>query len=120
MTALQLRIYETVTQRPNGDRDTQRHPSSAFEVVLVNGDKRTTIFKNDQYDHWWSTIQGNRLTYLKEAMDAASRMAETLGGCEIIGIDVTHIESEIMELQKRINSDMRKLNELKVKYGKIE
>ncbi len=113
---MQIRVYETVSQMPNGDRDTQRHPCSKFEVVLVNGDKRSTIFKNDQFDGNWVSIIGSREAYLKEAMDKAEEFALTMGACEIVGVNATKHEKEIMDLEHKIKLDQAHLAELKRRY----
>jgi hypothetical protein len=109
---MQIRVYEEVTQKPNGDRDTRTHPCSAFKVVLVNGDRRTTIFKNNQFDPWWTHINGTRTEYLNAAMKAAEDMAKTLGGCEIVGIELTKHEQEILNLQESIKRDQQKLDKM--------
>lgn len=110
---MQIRIYETVSQKPNGDRDPHTHPCSAFEVVLVNGDRRSTIFKNDQFDPWWTHINGTREQYLAEATKAAEDMAKTLGSCEIVGVQLTKREKEITDLEASIKRDQEKLAKLK-------
>lgn len=110
---MQLRVYETISQHPRGDRDTKLHPSSAFKVVLVGvTGRRTTIFSNDQYDPWWTTINGTREQYLNEAMKAAENMAKTLGAAEIVGVQITRHEVEANELRERIAKDTERLAEL--------
>lgn len=110
---MQIRVYEKVSMMPNGDRDTRTHPSSAFKVVLVNGDRRTTIFTNDQFDHWWTHINGTREEYLAQAMDAAESMAKTLGACEIVGVNLTKKEVRLEELEKIIHDAQHELLTLK-------
>lgn len=110
---MQIRVYEKVSQCPMGDRDTKLHPSSAFTVVLVNGDRRTTIFSNNQYDHWWTSIQGTREEYLQEAMKAAEDMAKTLGACEIVGVNLTKKEVRVEELENIIQKAQDELLALK-------
>lgn len=110
---MQIRIYETVSQKPNGDRDPHTHPCSAFKVVLTNGDRSSTVFENDQFDPWWSHINGTREQYLAEATKFAEDLAKTLGGAEIVGIALTKREKEITDLEARIKHDQQKLQKLK-------
>lgn len=112
---MQIRIYETVDQRPNGDRDPQRHPSSKFEVYLVSGERRTLVFKNDQFDPFYVSIKGTRDQYLSEAMKFARELSQTLGSCEIVGVELTKEEKEIAELEVSIRRDIDRLNKLKKK-----
>lgn len=100
---------------PNGDRDPSTHPSSAFKVVLINGDRKTTIFENNQYDGHWSSIQGTRDDYLAEAMKHANSMAETLGGAEILGVAFTKLETRAEELRANIKRDTKELAEIEAK-----
>lgn len=79
---MKIVIREKVTQQPNGDRDPHRHPSSAFDVILINGDKESVVFGNDQFDPWWTCIKGTRAGHLKEAQTKATEFGETLG-CEV-------------------------------------
>jgi hypothetical protein len=110
---MQIRIYETVSQKPNGDRATKLSPSSSFEVVLINGENRSTIFKNNQFNSFWTYVEGTREQYLAEAMKAAEDMAKTLGGCEIVGVQFTKREKEITDLEASIKRDQEKLQNLK-------
>lgn len=112
---MQIRVYETVSQRPNGDRDTRVHSSSEFRVVLVNGDRRTTVFQNDQFDRHWTSINGTRDEYLRNAMAAASELAKTLGTCEIVGVEITNREKEIADLEVSIERDQARLKKLKAR-----
>lgn len=112
---MQIKIYEKVSMMPNGDRDTRTHPSSAFKVVLINGDRKTTIFKNDQYDGFSSSIQGTRDGYLHEANEAANSLAETLGGAEILGVAFTKLEMRAEELRANIKRDTQELAEIERK-----
>lgn len=112
---MEIRVYERVTMRPRGDRDTRTHPSSAFEVVLVNGDRRSTVYRNDQFDHWWTSINGTREEYLNKAMDAAESLAETLGACEIVGVNATKDEVRAEELRRKIAKDTEELRKLEEK-----
>lgn len=112
---MQIRIYEKITMAPKGDRDPNRHPCSSFIVKLVNGDRVTKVFENDQFDHHWTTIRGKRDEYLKEAMDFASNLAKTLGACEIVGVELTKKEQEIADLEASIARDQKRLSELRKK-----
>jgi len=79
---MHIEIREKVDQQPNGDRDTQRHDSSSFFVVLVNGDKSTIAFQNNQFDAFHCQINGTRAGYLHEAQAWATDFGETIG-CEV-------------------------------------
>lgn len=109
----QLRIYETVSQRPRGDRDMFRHDSSSFEVVLVTKFDRASLATFDQYDFFHSTIRGNRLEYLKKALDYANSVASVFGAAEIIGPELTRKEKEIMDTEAEIRRLNQKLQDLK-------
>lgn len=111
----QIKVYETVTQQPNGDRDVLRHPSSAFEVYLVKDNKRFRVFKNNQFDRFHCHISGTRLEYLNEAMKHAEELALVLDGCEIVGVDLTKDEKRMMELEAEISRLTSELNLLKRK-----
>jgi hypothetical protein len=110
---MKIKIFETVSLMPNGDRDTQRHPSSAFEVVLENdkGDK-FTVFKNNQFDSNWCSIKGSRQGHLNAAFFQAEELATVLGDVEILGPDVTKKEKDIMDIQARIERDKKELERL--------
>lgn len=110
---MEIKIFETVSQQPNGDRDTCRHPSSSFEVVLVNGDIRKVIFKNDQFKPWWCHIEGTRTQYLNEAEEFARDMAKTLGLKGFKSVNMTKREKEIMDTEAEINRLQLKLAKLK-------
>lgn len=110
---MQIRVYEEVTQEPRGDRDPQRHDCSAFSVYLVNGSKRSLIFSNNQFDPNWTTINGSRNEYLREAMKAAETFAETLGGCEIVGVELTKHEVRVKQLEKEIKERQIELDKLR-------
>lgn len=112
---MQIRVYETVTMRPNGDRDPGRHPCSSFDVVLVNGERKFCFFHIDQFNNFNCSIDGTRLSHLKHAMDAADAMARVIGTVEIVGIEVTKLEKEMMDLESSIKRDQIRLNELRRK-----
>jgi len=95
---MKIEIHETVSQQPNGDRDTRRHPSSAFKVVLINGDKKSTLFSNDQFDSFHCHISGTRQGHLNEAQKKALEIGETMG-CEV-NIIPTTAPTEIDMLEK--------------------
>lgn len=107
---MKIEIHETVSQQPNGDRDTRRHPSSSFRVVLINGNKTATLFKNDQFNSFHCHIDGTRQGYLNEAQKKALEIGETMG-CDV-DINPTTIPGEIETLQKRIENDQKRLKEL--------
>lgn len=107
---MNIEIHERITQQPNGDRDTQRHPSSAFKVVLINGNKTATLFQNSQFDNFHCHIRGTRKEYLAEAQKEAKHFAETMG-CDF-NLEPTTIPDEITELQARIKHDQAKLKKL--------
>ncbi len=107
---MRIEIHETVSQQPNGDRDTRRHPSSAFRVVLINGNKTATLFKNDQFDSFHCHISGTRQQYLAEAQKEALHLGETMGA--EVEINPTTVPGEIETLQKRIERDQKRLKEL--------
>lgn len=112
---MQVRVYEKVSQKPNGDRDTNTHPSSEFWVDVVNGKARTTVFKNNQFDSYWTSINGSRKTYLDEAMKFAKDFAVTLGGVEVVGVEDTVTEAKILELEASIAASTAELKRLKEK-----
>lgn len=107
---MRIEIHETVSQQPNGDRDTRRHPSSAFRVVLINGNKTATLFKNDQFDSFHCHISGTRQQYLAEAQKEEKHLAETMGAD--VNLEPTTLPTEIESLQKRIERDQKRLKEL--------
>lgn len=107
---MRIEIHETVSQQPNGDRDTRRHPSSSFKVVLINGNKTATLFKNDQFDSFHCHISGTRQQYLAEAQKEALHLGETMGA--EVEINPTTMPGEIETLQKRIERDQKRLKEL--------
>lgn len=109
---MELRVYETVSQKPNGDRDTRTHPSSSFEVVLVNGDLRSVMFSNDQFDKWWCHINGTRKEYLDEALKKADEIAKTLGGIKVIHPDRTAHEKKVIDVKARIRASQDELKKL--------
>lgn len=112
---MKIIVTEDITMRPNGDRDTNRHPSSAFTVFIEGDDgKRVSVFHNDQYDRWWVHIDGLRIDYLNEANKKAEELSRLLGA-EIVGIEVTSVEKRLMELHdiiKDAHEEIRKLGEL--------
>lgn len=112
---MKIEIHETVSQQPNGDRDTRRHQSSAFKVVLINGDKKSTLFSNDQFNSFHCHIDGTRQSYLNEAQKKALEIGETIG-CEV-NIIPTMAPTEIDMLEKRIAADQKRLKELKAARG---
>jgi len=72
-------IHETVEQRPNGDRATHKSPSSKFEVVLVNSGKQEVLYTADQFDPFYTHIQGTRAEYLETALARQKKLADVLG-----------------------------------------
>ena len=66
---LELREYKEM--RPNGDRDTQRHPCSRWDVVLVDevGGQEMVAQTFSQYDSWYchindrEPVEGEALKY---------------------------------------------------------
>ncbi len=102
-------IREYLTMRPRGDRDTQRHPCYAFEVVLENSNKGSTVvFSNDQHNSWWTTIDGTRDEYLREAQAKALEIADIVG-CPV---DISPNNTEVDTLRIRIAEDTARLQEL--------
>lgn len=110
-----IKVFETVSQEPNGDRDPNRHPCSKFEVVLHNEDtdKSTIVGVFDQYDPWWTHINGTRAEYLDKALSKAKEMSEALGGVKIEGPDLTNHEKAIVDTEKEIKRLQAKLSDLK-------
>jgi hypothetical protein len=107
---MRIEIHESVSQQPNGDRDTQRHPSSAFKVVLINGNKTATLFKNDQFDSFNCHIDGTRQSFLNEAQKEALHFGETME-CDV-DINPSTIPDEVKTLKARIAADQKRLKEL--------
>lgn len=107
---MRIEIHEQVAQRPNGDRDTRRHPSSSFHVVLVNGNKTATLFKNDQFDNFHCSIRGSRASFLEEAQLEAKNFAETMG-CDV-NLEPDTAPMKILELKERIARDQAELDRL--------
>src|SRR5690606_35636015 len=71
-------IEEEVTQRPNGDRDPNRHPCSKFTVSVVRGTEMTTIAVHDQWDPHWTSISGTRSGHLKKAQETVEKWSSIL------------------------------------------
>lgn len=107
---MNIEIHEHIARQPNGYHDTQRHPSSAFKVVLINGNKTATLFQNSQFDNFYFHISGTRKEYLAEAQKEAKHFAETIG-CDF-NLEPTTIQDEITELQARIKHDQAELKKL--------
>lgn len=72
-----------------------------------------TIFENDQYDSVDGSIMGTREAYLQEAMNKADELAVVLGAAEIVGIEATRLEKQMMDLEKIIKESQFELDELK-------
>ena len=107
---MKIHIIEKVCQRPNGDRATTTSPSSVFKVILINGEKNKTLFKNDQFDQFYTSINGKRESYLKEAQAEALEWANLLD-CEV-DIDPTEISEEAEIIKKEIKSLQKRLKQL--------
>lgn len=110
-----IKIYETVTQEPNGDRDISRHPCSKFEVLLFNEELNIShivkIF--DQFDSSWTGIRGTRDGLHKEARSYAESLGLVLNGMKIQDADETKNEKEIMDAQAEIRRLEEKIKDLK-------
>lgn len=107
---MRIEIHEHVTQRPNGDRDPNRHPCHGFEVVVINGDKQSVLYSNDQYDPNWRNIQGTRTKYLDMAQKKAVEFSDTLH-CGAILIP-TLLPSKKQELRDKIARYAKELEAL--------
>lgn len=110
---LHVRIEEKVEMRPNGDRDTSRHPCSSFEVYLVRGSKKSLVYANTQYNSHWVSIEGTREEFLGKAEKAAKEIGSVIGDCDIIGVMLTNKEREIFELEEQIKENRAKIEKLK-------
>lgn len=77
---LRVFITERVTKKPNGDRDTQRHPSSHFKVWLENVEDGPSmmVFDVDQFDSFHCHIDGTRDAKLREAREYAEQLVAIL------------------------------------------
>jgi hypothetical protein len=112
----ELRIYEFVTQEPKGDRDPHRHPCSRFHVVLVNGDKRVTLFNKSQFDPQWCTIQGTREQLHRVALEYANSVADVLS-VPIVDVHETRLEARIIALEAEVKAKQEELDRLRGKQG---
>lgn len=80
---MKVLLREYITRQPNGDRDTEVHPSSEWKIVLEKTDKNKVrsyqeLNSFNQFDPFWSSI-GNRSASLREAKKYADEVANFLG-----------------------------------------
>lgn len=108
---MRIEIHERREFKPNGDRDTLRHPCSSFKVVIVtDAGKSAVVFENSQWDRFFSHIKGTRQQCLTEAQEKAIDIGKIIGA-EVELIPFT-LPSEIEALKERIENDQKRLNEL--------
>ena len=68
-------IREYISQKPNGDRDRERHDCSRFTVECNN----FKVAEFDQFDDYHCHIDGSRRKYLNKAKSFASGLCIATG-----------------------------------------